>query len=852
MANERLHLIHVHSSVAKVPDSNADLRYGEIAVQYATDAPALYIKKADDTYAKFTPESDITVTPSGSGNVVSNVSANGHVITITKIDAVTSATGDTLVSASVNGTEVVVAATSALSQAVSEAHTHENQDVLDGITSGKVANWDAAYASAHSHSNKSLLDSYTQTEADLADSVAKKHEHTNKTILDGIDQNDIDAWDSAATNTHSHANKSVLDGIDATKVSNWDSAYSDMLTGITTGTDGTFVTTTVSTKSNKSQSVSVAVTTAATSAATSTANGLATAYETKQYVDNAITAATSGQVTTARTISAGNMLTGGGDLSDDRTISHCGVTYNGETSGTGSITNRQFTAVTKLAEDGFGHVTAATATTFTLPEETITGATGNSGSLVNVAMSTNGKNVIATVNETGLTNALAGKADTATTLAGYGITDAYTKAEVDGKVAGLWHFKGTAASVEDLPTPSSANTGDVYQIGDKEYASNGTAWIELGSMTDLSDYKVKDVDTTASAGVKLGLDASGKVTVDATSAKTAWETAASNAQTAATGYTQTNYVAKNSVTLTDGTSALAWGSSVTLGTVEIDGQSIVIDAQLPANPNVDSATTQAGHYAPADATGSTTTAGTATAQTLDWDGTFNIPYVVFDNKGHEKSVGNRTITMPSNPNTDTATTETGHYTPGTASSTAGTDSAFIRQIVLDSKKHVISVTTGTPEAVTVVDCAATITTASTTLGTVNGTALTAKIGVADTTTGTPITTAATTLATVGGTAIKAKVEVTDNDVAIGTGATAIANVAGQNITAKVAVSSADAEIGTGLTTIATVAGVNIQAKIPAAATPHTLTIAGAAASAADATYDTTRDVTITTLDCGTY
>lgn len=36
----------------------------------------------------------------------------------------------------------------------------------------------------HSHANKALLDTYAQTEANLADAVAKKHEHSNKDVLD--------------------------------------------------------------------------------------------------------------------------------------------------------------------------------------------------------------------------------------------------------------------------------------------------------------------------------------------------------------------------------------------------------------------------------------------------------------------------------------------------------------------------------------------------------------------------------------------------------------------------------------------------------------------------------------------
>lgn len=47
----------------------------------------------------------------------------------------------------------------------------------------------------HTHANKELLDSYTQTEADLANAVAKVHEHGNKDVLDGITSDKVNSWD---------------------------------------------------------------------------------------------------------------------------------------------------------------------------------------------------------------------------------------------------------------------------------------------------------------------------------------------------------------------------------------------------------------------------------------------------------------------------------------------------------------------------------------------------------------------------------------------------------------------------------------------------------------------------------
>lgn len=47
----------------------------------------------------------------------------------------------------------------------------------------------------HTHANKELLDSYTQTDADLANAVAKVHEHGNKDVLDGITSDKVNSWD---------------------------------------------------------------------------------------------------------------------------------------------------------------------------------------------------------------------------------------------------------------------------------------------------------------------------------------------------------------------------------------------------------------------------------------------------------------------------------------------------------------------------------------------------------------------------------------------------------------------------------------------------------------------------------
>lgn len=106
---------------------------------------------------------------------------------------------------------------------------------------------------------------------------------------------------------------------------------------------------------------------------------------------------------------------------------------------------------------------------------------------------------LADLDEVGISNLSAalvsiinGKADAATTLAGYGITDAYTKSEtysrteadsaistaVGQAVAGVYKVKGSVAFAS-LPT-ENVTVGDVYNITDAFTASDAFVTSEVG------------------------------------------------------------------------------------------------------------------------------------------------------------------------------------------------------------------------------------------------------------------------------------------------------------------------------------------------------------------------------------
>lgn len=88
-----------------------------------------------------------------------------------------------------------------------------------------------------------------------------------------------------------------------------------------------------------------------------------------------------------------------------------------------------------------------------------------------------------------------GKQSPATSLAGYGITDAYTKTEVDNKLTSAVKYKGTVATYSNLPT-SGQQIGDMYNITSADTAHgikagdnvvwSGTAWDVQSGTVDLS------------------------------------------------------------------------------------------------------------------------------------------------------------------------------------------------------------------------------------------------------------------------------------------------------------------------------------------------------------------------------
>ena len=100
------------------------------------------------------------------------------------------------------------------------------------------------------------------------------------------------------------------------------------------------------------------------------------------------------------------------------------------------------------------------------------------------------------------------KADKSITLSGYGITDAYTKTEIDNKISAVFKYKGSVPTHDDLIALTGMTVGDVYNVtetGDN-YAWTGTLWDKLSGEIDLSAYlTIADASNTYETIINVNL-----------------------------------------------------------------------------------------------------------------------------------------------------------------------------------------------------------------------------------------------------------------------------------------------------------------------------------------------------------
>lgn len=179
-----------------------------------------------------------------------------------------------------------------------------------------------------------------------------------------------------------------------------------------------------------------------------------------------------------------------------------------------------------------------------------------------------------------------------TTLAGYGITNAYTKAETDIMMTAVYKYKGVVATSANLPSTGMV-VGDVWNVTDTNinYAWDGSVWDPLGGVVG-ADVSLATSTTdgllSASDFVKLsGIAAGAEVNVNPDWNAVSGDAQILNKPTTISGYGITDAYTKTQVdtslsgkepTITAGTTSKYWRgdkswqtldkSTVGLGNVE--------------------------------------------------------------------------------------------------------------------------------------------------------------------------------------------------------------------------------------------------------------------------------------------
>lgn len=375
-----------------------------------------------------------------------------------------------------------------------------------------------------------------------------------------------------------------------------------------------------------------------------------------------------------------------------------------------------------LRGDGTWVVPTNTNTTYTFAEGTTNGAfdvTPSGGSKQSVpihglgsAAYTKSSAYATAAQGTLATNAMPKSGGTFTglvTLSGaptnnlHAATKAYVDSTVSSAVSSVFKFKGTVATVNDLP--SSATEGDVYHVtakhGEYIYAkvdgATTATWESLGEIVDLSAYalsadviqrvtgatgmvpKLTADGTLVSSGFTLGVSvpANAKFTdtvythpagsaASKTSGLYKFSTNSTSHISAVTAVTKTDITAlgipaqDTTYSVFTGATADAAGTSGLVVAPAKGDQAKFLKADgtwaTPANTTYSGdrgISLVSGKFGHSNPTITANTSGLNTAKTLAWGSAITLNTIKYDIYGHITGTGTYTITMPANPNTDT-------------------------------------------------------------------------------------------------------------------------------------------------------------------------------------------------------
>lgn len=245
----------------------------------------------------------------------------------------------------------------------------------------------------------------------------------------------------------------------------------------------------------------------------------ASALPTSKAVSDAITSAVTGGVTGVAKLADNQTFTGSNTF--EQTVKAPSITFSEDNKVVDGVLDSA--SVNKLFFSGYASETTVptTAAINTIANDLAGRIHENASAISNLQSNVDDKfsalnaasinfssgyeNQSATV-ESEITAIKSGKADKATTIAGYGITDAYTKQEVesaiDAKIGTFVEINASFSKLEDITDPKS-NIIYLIPVSDpeqqnvkEEYIWTGSAWELIGTTSvDLSGYQTKSLSS---------------------------------------------------------------------------------------------------------------------------------------------------------------------------------------------------------------------------------------------------------------------------------------------------------------------------------------------------------------------
>jgi len=718
MATRKKHLINVHTSTGTTAPTAADLRLGEIAIQHTSENPALWIKmgntESSAVYEKFIGSTEIT-------NMLEDSKILGSGYTYSGIPYVNSSTTladaySALTREMIDDEKVVAAALNDLNGRVIEisGNTPDMTNYYDkgevehiisvsGGTdvsplSGAVMSLSAGTIALVGSSAASVFSSaktYTDSKIGKLDSTGHTsdsgHYLTSVTITDGIitavGEKPVPGETDITTATSGNGN--VISNLTVT------GHQITMVKGVTAATSAQVSTLSAATHAHIANG-NIHVTGAQKTAWTNGANSGASAYtgvtqlsgavgsledEVAKIAVTAVTVSGTGNAVVAATYSDSALTLGKGnvqavisDLATIRSNAASGMQAYNDVRSLSAATTGISQTLNTVSGAAHNKITALSAATTgmgqglsNLSAATLSAVTAKGDNYIDASVASRSAITVTTKKPvvTDLSAAISGTGSLADAKA--------IKTYIDNTLSSTVTYKGATASL-----PSNPAAGDMWVAASAFTA--GRQSVEVG------DFVIARTSGTSAQWDVIEKNLDGAITGALTADTVTLGESTNSVKSLANGSNGTvlaisgnKPVWTSAVKVSSASTAAALTGNITTGQV--------------TNLTTKIQTTKVNSATTADSAANATHAAAATK--VDSALTINI----LNTTGGTASTvtfngsANETVNVPAN--TDTATTETGHYTPSKSASTEGSATGFIKQIKLDSKNHVVGIVSGT-------------------------------------------------------------------------------------------------------------------------------------------------------------